>query len=240
MDVEGQEVIAELVLVSESGKTITVDWTAAEIPSDNATATEGEDFAASSGTLTFVPGDTMETIEVPLLDDDLLEATEYIDIQFSNLVNVTIPQFPLSVNARDIGINDDDTASVTTAKFGSASYRATEGDSPVTVRVELTVAVSQNTTVNLDVAPIGGATASDYSGVPNSVTFQGLETVKTFTVRATDDEVAESGEGIRIQLSVPPLIERVLIGSHAATTIYFAHSYVPNLCDSTHGCISAF
>ena len=189
--VEGEGVIAELVmdLNPASGKTVTVDWTAAEPPSNG--ATPGEDFAASSRTLTFVPGDTMETIEVPLLDDDVLEATEHIDIQFSNTVNATI-HFTLVGATKDIQVNDDDTPSVTTVKFGSSSYRATEGDSPVTVRVELTEGVSQNTTVNLDLTPIGGATTNDYSGVPNSVTFQGLETVKTFTVRATDDGVAES------------------------------------------------
>ena len=39
----------------------------------------------------------------------------------------------------------------------------------------------------------GGATDSDYSGVPLSVTFNATETEKTFTVEAAQDNLYEIG-----------------------------------------------
>ncbi len=48
------------------------------------TATAGEDYTAQSGTLTFAPGDTEKTIEVPILDDVLDEGSETFILRLTN------------------------------------------------------------------------------------------------------------------------------------------------------------
>ena len=103
---EGAGVTADLTvsLSAESGKTVMLDWTTAT-PSPNG-AVAGQDYTAASGTLTFDPGDTREGLSVSILDDDRGESDEYIDIQFSNAVNVSIPP-PVLFSTGDITIVDD-------------------------------------------------------------------------------------------------------------------------------------
>ncbi|MCP4687086.1 MAG: PQQ-binding-like beta-propeller repeat protein, partial [Desulfobacterales bacterium] len=64
-------------------KTIRVDYAAAD-----GTATAGEDYTATSGTLTFAPGETEKTFTVPLLDDGIAEPDETIMISLSNPAEV--------------------------------------------------------------------------------------------------------------------------------------------------------
>jgi hypothetical protein len=47
-------------------------------------AVAGEDYVATSGTLTFAPGETNKTFTVQLLDDGLGEYDEYFTVQLSN------------------------------------------------------------------------------------------------------------------------------------------------------------
>ena len=59
--------------------TITVDYTTRD-----GTATAGEDYTATSGTLTFEAGDRNKTIRVPLLDDAVDEGEEQFTLTLSN------------------------------------------------------------------------------------------------------------------------------------------------------------
>jgi Calx-beta domain len=46
----------------------------------NGTAVAGSDYTATSGTLTFAPGESAHTIAVPLIDDDIPELTEELSL----------------------------------------------------------------------------------------------------------------------------------------------------------------
>ncbi|MDW3218062.1 MAG: Calx-beta domain-containing protein [Acidimicrobiales bacterium] len=76
-----------VTLSNPSAETITVDWTTFDNGGDGI-ATAGVDYAAASGTVTFVPGDTQEfvTIEVfgDLLDEPPALFGEWIVVSFSN------------------------------------------------------------------------------------------------------------------------------------------------------------
>lgn len=73
-----------VALSAASGRTITVQY-----QTGNGTASAPGDYTAVSGTLTFVPGDTLETITVPIIDDDVIEANETFTISLSGAVNAT-------------------------------------------------------------------------------------------------------------------------------------------------------
>ncbi|NJP11113.1 MAG: hypothetical protein HC866_17920 [Leptolyngbyaceae cyanobacterium RU_5_1] len=72
-------------LSSASTQSVTVDYATA-----NDTATAGEDYTATNGTLTFNPGETSQTISVPILGDTIVENNETFVVNLSNAVNAAI------------------------------------------------------------------------------------------------------------------------------------------------------
>lgn len=56
------------------------------------TAQPGADFVATSGTISFDPGETVKTIDVTILADGLVEPDETFRVQFSNPVSLALPQ----------------------------------------------------------------------------------------------------------------------------------------------------
>ncbi len=81
-------------------------------------------------------------------------------------------------------------------QFGAAAYTAAEGGAAAAVTVSLSAAPGREVTIPLAHAPVNGAEAADYSGVPASVTFSKEETSKTFSVTANDDRVDEASEAV--------------------------------------------
>src|SRR5262249_14452300 len=91
------------------------------------TATAGSDYVATSGTLTFNPGDTSKTIAVVVNGDTVVERNETFFVNLTNAVNATI------ADAQGVGtiLNDDGSGGVT---FTPATNFAV-GTSPVSVAV---------------------------------------------------------------------------------------------------------
>ena len=144
-----------------------------------------------------------------MVDDD----DESVKIGFGNL--------PTGVTAgtteeTTVSITDDDVPSVTVS-FGATDYIAFEG-----YTVELTVTLSEDpertVTIPLTTTDQGGATSSDYSGVPASVVFNSGETEKSFTFTAVDDTVGDDGESVKIGFGTLPT--RVGAGSADETTVF--------------------
>lgn len=72
----------EVVLDAASTKEVTVDFAVSGL-----SAAPGNDFAATSGTLTFTPGATSQTVNVAVVIDDFLEPDEQFQVALSNPVN---------------------------------------------------------------------------------------------------------------------------------------------------------
>ncbi|MBZ8179981.1 DUF4114 domain-containing protein [Oscillatoria salina IIICB1] len=78
-----------LNLDTPSQQDISVDFT-----TNNGTATGGQDFTPTSGTLNIPAGQTTVTITVPILDDELEEPSEDFTISLFNPVNVRLDDEP--------------------------------------------------------------------------------------------------------------------------------------------------
>ena len=87
-DSGGQEAVFEIRLSEPSNTAITVDYATAD-----GTARAGEDYTATSGSITFQPGQTVASVAVDITGDTLAEDSETFSLV------VTTPA-PLSSTAR--------------------------------------------------------------------------------------------------------------------------------------------
>ena len=90
-----------------------------------------------------------------------------------------------------------------TVYFGSSSLDITEGQ-----QAEVSVRLSQSTddevSIPLVARQLGGTSAMDYSGVPESISFPVGEIEAKFTIVATDDDVDDDGESLLLEFGDLP------------------------------------
>ena len=84
---EGAETSVDfsVTLDRASSDTVTVDYITSA-----GTATAAQDYTTTSGTVTFAPGDTAETISVPIIDDQIEDGGETFTVTLSNPTNGTL------------------------------------------------------------------------------------------------------------------------------------------------------
>lgn len=100
----------DVVLDAASTKEVQVSFATNSISAES-----GDDFTPSSGTLTFQPGETTATIEIPVVIDNYLEPDEQFSVVLSNPVNAYLK------NQEQIAIgtirNDDTTVQLASGGF---------------------------------------------------------------------------------------------------------------------------
>jgi Ca2+-binding RTX toxin-like protein len=74
-----------VALNAASSGTVTIDYATAD-----GTATAGSDYTATSGTLTFAPGETSKTVNVSVLGDTIIEANETVLLNLSNTTHALL------------------------------------------------------------------------------------------------------------------------------------------------------
>ena len=176
------------------------------------------DYSGVPASVTFNSGDTEQTFTFTAAQDTADDDGESVELGFGSSLPAGVSEG--SPSETTVSIRDDDDPQVTVS-FGAATYRAIEG-STATVTVELSADPERTVAIPLTKANEGGASASDYSGVPASITFNSGQTSKTFTFTATADSLNESGE--RVKLSFGMLPTRVSEGTPAETTVTISDS----------------
>ena len=111
------EVISfEVTLSAAAGEPVNVDWSTAD-----GTATAGQDYVSSSGTLTFADGETAHTIEVTVLDDAHDEGEETFALRLSNAVGAEIED----AEATGTIVNSDPMPRAWLGRFGRTAWEHT-------------------------------------------------------------------------------------------------------------------
>ena len=181
------------VTLSESSPdTVTVDYATA----DGSAAAPG-DYTAASGTLTFLPDETTQTVFVDVNGDTLDEDDETFTVELSNPANATID------DGEGVGtITDDDP--VPTVSIGNSTV--TEGNTgTVTATFTATLNAPSGRTVTVDYATSDGtATApGDYLAASGTVTFLPNQTSRPVSVTVNGDTLDEANETYLVTLSNP-------------------------------------
>jgi hypothetical protein len=169
------------MLDAASGRDISVGYTTTGI-----SATADEDFTATSGTLNFTNGETEQTVEVPLNDDNIWEdGDETFTLDLSSSSDVI-----LAVTSVTGTITDDEGVPVLTVEDATT----VENDGSIVFDLSLSNPSATATTweyITNDGTAIAG---EDYTFTRDSVTIPALATTAQVSVPVLDDDLYEPDE----------------------------------------------
>jgi uncharacterized delta-60 repeat protein len=167
---------------------VTVEYATAD-----STATNGTDYIGASGTLTFVPGDTLEFIPVLIRGDGIDEGTEIINVNLSNAINAS-----LSATTRSrITINDDDLLPAIVVSNISVTEKDIT-DTLIQIPVRLNRRYVETVTINYSSADSTATNGLDYGGVSGTLTFLPGDTLEFIPLNIRGDRIDESNEIIKL------------------------------------------
>ena len=185
----------------------------------NETAANGSDYVAQSGTLTFAPGQTVLTIDIPLIGNGTFEPTESFKLNLFNPVNSTIG----TAFARATIFDNDAPSGTPLVKVSDQVVDEASGQ----VSFVVTLSKPSTGTVSVNYATANGTAlaGSDYvAQSTHTLTFAPGEMVKVVNVGLINDSVAEGREFFDLRLSspvgatlLPQPVGRAFIGANDQT-----------------------
>ncbi|HSJ21737.1 MAG TPA: Calx-beta domain-containing protein, partial [Nocardioidaceae bacterium] len=179
-------------------------------------ATDGADYTAASGRVSFPAGGRTATVTVPIHDDGVLEGTETVNLSLTDPDGAALSE----PSTATLAIADNETPAL--ASFASTLRTVPENAGVVHV----TVTRGGDTTVPAAVTyrrTSGTATpGSDFELAPGTLQFAAGETSKTFPVTIVNDAAREVAETIVLSLaSASPITE---VGANGSMTLRIAPS----------------
>ena len=182
------------------------------------------DYSGVPRSVTFAAGETEQTFTVTATEDTVDDDGESLQLGFGVLPSGVLLGSPSTAT---VALVQDADVSTWYVWFGESSYTVTEGGT-ATISVHLNSPwkpeLNEALTVPLfDPEHRGGASADDYSGLPESVTFQPGQTRASFTLRVTEDSDDDDGESVLIGFRrlFPDDLEVGRYGPHK-TTLHIA------------------
>ena len=189
---EDSAIVFTVTLDKAAAAAVSVDYATAD-----GTATSGDDYTPTSGTLTFDAGTISRTISVPIADDESDENHKTFTLTLSNAAGAN-----LGTSTATGTIRNRAAVVETTPTLGITGGSGTEGDDS-SIFFTITLDEAATTTVTVDYATADGtATAgSDYTSTSGTLSFAAGTTSKTIAVPIADDETDESDETFTVTLS---------------------------------------
>lgn len=178
--------IVEVSLSAPAVSSATVDYSMA-----NGTATAGSDYTTSSGTLTFAPGETVKTVDVPILDDSTAEGAtaETLTITLSNPVGLVLG----TQSTHTLSITDNDLPVVTIAANDSSASEA----GPDAGQFTITRTGSTAAALSVGLARSGtAANTTDYASISTTQTIPIGASSVTVNVSPVNDSTNEGNETV--------------------------------------------
>ena len=183
------------------------------VKTDQGTTTTG-DYSGVPNEVTFNSGQTSMSFTFTGIQDDVDDDDESVRLTFGAMPDARVS--PGTTDAATVNIADDDDPFVT-VMFAQSAYRVVEGGT-VTVRISLNADPERRVVIPLVAAGQGGASSTDYSGVPSSITINDGEMSKTFDFMATADDDADTGESVDLSFGTG-LPSRVTEGDPNEATV---------------------
>jgi alpha-tubulin suppressor-like RCC1 family protein len=175
-------------LRGDTNQTVTVEYATRD-----GGALDGLDYVGGAGTVTFAPGQTEQTISIPILNDGFFEYTEGFSVALGNPTEGAA----LGAWVAWVYILDNDSG----PQFSTSTLTVNENAGEATITVSLATDETNTVTVNYATSD-GSATAGfDYIPVFGTLTFAPGETNQSFTVPILNDGLTEDAETVLLTLS---------------------------------------
>lgn len=199
-------------LSNPSASEVTVDFATDDLrvavfPLPKGTTTPGQDYASTSGTLTFAPGEVTKTIDVGLIDDQIVEGNEVFSVSLDNATGAEILK-----GRGKATIADDDQALI-----AISDVTVNEADGTAQFSVSLSNPSVDEITVDFATKDLSAIANQDYLSTSGSLTFLSGETTQTLTVDLIDDLTPEGTEQFQVDLSNP--VGATLLADQGQATI---------------------
>ncbi|MFO0954048.1 MAG: Calx-beta domain-containing protein [Isosphaeraceae bacterium] len=176
-------------LSEASSQTVTVTFATA-----NSSATAGSDYLATSGKVTFLPGEYFRTVSVPVVGDRLGEPNETFVVNLTGASNAVI------ADGQAVGTIVDDEPRISISDVTKQEGR--KGQTTFfTFTLSLAVAYDQAVTLSFRTADGTAKTSnSDYVAKSGTITFAPGETTKAITITVKGDSKREGDESFSVDL----------------------------------------
>ncbi len=217
------EAVVTVTLSADPERTVTIGITTTDQGEINGSQASSADYSGVPASVVFNASDTSKTFTFAATADTVDDDGESVKLSFNNLLDGVSEG---TIKETTVSINDDDLPADVDVEFGQDSYTVAEG-STVTVTVTLSEDPERTVTIPISKANQGGASGSDYSGVPASVAFNSGETSKTFTFSATADTIDDDGESVKLTFGTLP--SGITEGTTSETTVSITDDDVPSV-----------
>jgi len=187
--------------------TVTVQY----VTSDGIAVAPG-DYLANSGTLTFGPGATNQTISITISNDTLAEVSENFQVTLFNALGGA--SMGSATNATVL-ITDNDFGGV--IQFSSLAYSNSESGGTVTLAVTRTNGMASGVTVQYATHDGTAVAPGDYLANSGTLAFAAGVTNQTISITLSNDAADEVNEMFQVALSNPQ--GGASLGSVSNTTV---------------------
>ena len=223
--------VAPTALIILEGTTTTYTVALDSEPTGDVTVTvnnpsDNTDITADQSSLTFTPAtwNVPQTVTLTAAQDGD-DAHETATVTHDAASTADSDYHQIATPSLAIILTDDAPDSVAVS-FQQTSYTAAEGGT-AEITVELDLDPERTITIPLSHAGRSGATSSDYSGVPTTITFHSGDTLQSFTVTATDDTYDDDDETVRISLGTLPA--HAAPGANTEAIVYIGDNDLPDV-----------
>ena len=186
---------AELVftLSAPSALPVSVNW-ATGSGSALPASSSGWDFSGNSGTLSFAPGQTVQTVRIDLLGDSAAEPRQSFPVLLTNALGGTLAQ------SRALVTLADDDAAAGLPRVMVSDTVVDERAGVVSFAVSLDRPSPEAFEINWQSRDVSAVSGEDYLGNSGRLYFAPGQTTQTVTLALIDDTKAEQAETLHLVL----------------------------------------
>jgi len=173
--------------------------TSVNYATSDGTATAGADYTATSGTLTFAPGELTKAIQIPIIDDNIYEGpNESFNVTISAPSGGAILNVP---SAALVTIGDNEIKPSISVTNNLSILEGNSGITLATFNVTLSSATVDTVTVDYATSDGTATAGSDYVATSGKLTFAPGTSSKTIDVQVIGDTIDEPDETFLLTLS---------------------------------------